>query len=106
MLEMAGWIKGFSGSEDTEDQVKKLGHDSADNHNRLLALGSESVCKGLVKGVGPEKQWVLESGGSPWNLHLEVGDGLSGAGPVGIFCTAVCPVGILRRSGIHLQASV
>lgn len=54
-----------------------------------------------VKGVGSVKQRLLDSGGGPWNLHLEVGDGLSGAGPVGIFCTAVCSVGMLGRSGIR-----
>lgn len=50
MLEVAGWIKGFAGSEDAEDQVKQFGHD-ADDDDRLLALGSEAKSTFILGGV-------------------------------------------------------
>lgn len=59
MLKMAGWIKGFSGSEVAEDQVKKLGHDSADDDDRLLTFGSKSFCKGLAG-------WIVSHGAHGW----------------------------------------
>ena len=39
--------------------MKKLGHDSADDDDRLLTFGSKSFCKGLAG-------WIVSHGAHGW----------------------------------------